>query len=989
MSCQARPAKLLFFVAIVAALVLVPANLWSFKAGAHAVLTNEIAYALPEGDIFRQAMLEYPNIAAWGSTGPDIPANSWGIIYDEAPWFELYHYEKVGSFAAELLRLALRTGDPRTYAWAAGWLSHVVGDLHCHGIYVNPDPEVDGVYLDDPDTKDNHGLLEAWADKLLYTDRSNPKRHYTAENMQTTFHSFDSQAVRDLMVQASRTIFGKAPSHEEFIDWMDFFKKIYLTTGVAGGTNWVYDNEYSEVLGNLTLGVLSSGPYANMSRRERLELACDETVAMTARLLQQAERNVYDGLSDAWNLDAYHRDGRSIGTLTVEIRTADANLAGTDDDVYFGLIRDDGEQWFSHVLDKGSGLLGLGTAICNDFERGSVQTYYLFVNRQDFPIDRIAKVFLQKDDDFVGGGWKVESLTVTINGATYFDGRINTWLQDDHLRWEGEVMASPPRRIAVNMEVEADAANDRLSVKATHSGGRGLYSGAALLYIQHADNTVETHQITLGTDGQCTRSIALRPDDLVQVNVYRPQENDSSTVYAGSSVLQNPTVPFSAIDFTADVFNDVVSGTISGGYSGPIELLLDDDYDHGEQTVLRANASNGTFSIPVALTASDLVGVCLRYEGVAFPRVPIYKYPGLEALTITCSQSANDTLAGMVTNTVASGPSYQGDVTLWALEGSEAASVSRAVAAAPGSPYLFESKAQVTKRPATQKTSSFAFEHVPIVLALGYQVVIEHEGALISFVSDPLGDVEQQANQPHSAAFASPLSAKVDQVVNPVMHAGVTDARLANAVQTQHQMASFVQTMPGAPQSPPWNGVWESTAGSLLLVQNGTKARGTYGYDDYRLEGTVNGDKLVGTFTEADGSQGEFSLTLYAMGRRFDGVMRYLGDDTYTQWDGVLVARLEEMQVVPASNELEGVWFSDRGAIVLDGQGTSYGGCFGEYSGTLQGTFNKNVLTGTWQEENLSGSFRFVFNADGTSFKGTVRNNEDGSEDEWNGLRKL
>lgn len=988
MSYRARRAKLSCIVAIVAVSVLLPANLWAFKAGAHAVLTNEIAHALPEGSIFGQAILEFPNIAAWGSTGPDIPANSWGILYDEAPWFELYHYEKVGSFAAELLRLALRSGERRNYAWAAGWLSHVIGDLHCHGIYVNPDPEVDGVYLDDPDTKDNHGLLEAWADKLLYTDRSNPKRPYTAQNMQATFRSFDSDAVRDLMIEASRNVYDKAPSHEDFIDWMDFFKDVYLDTGVAGGTNWVYDNEYSEVLGHLTLGVLSSGPYANMSRRERLELACDETVRMTAALLQQAERNVYDGLSDAWNLDAYHRDGRSIGTLTVEIRTADVSMAGTDDDVYFGLIRDDGEQWLSPVLDKGSGLLGLGTAICNDFERGSVQTYYLFVDRHDFPIDRIAKVFLQKDDDFVGGGWKVGSMTVTINGATYFDGRIDTWLQDDRLRWEGAVMDAAPRRIPVNMEVQADAASDRVNVTATHSGGRGRYSGAALLYIQHADDSVETHQITIGSDGTFARSLPLRPDDLLQVNVYRPQENDSTTVYVGSSVLKHPTVPFSSIEFTADVFNDRVSGTVSGNYSGPIELLLDDDYDHAEQTVKSATATNGTFSIPVALTGADMVSVRVQYEGVAFPRSPIYVYPGLDALAIACSQSANDTLTGTVTNSVVSGPSYQGDVTLWALEGSQAVSVTRA-AAAPSSPFVRESKATVTKLPSSQKTSSFVFDHVPIVLALGYEVVIEHEGARKSFVSDPLGDVAEQANQPLQEAVTSPVAAKFDQVVNPAMRTGVSDARVSNAAQSQHQQASYVQSMPVAPQSPVWNGVWESTAGSMLLTQTGPKVQGTYGYDDYRLEGTANGDKLVGTFIEEDGSTGEFSLSLYAMGRRFDGVMRYLGDDGYSQWDGTLVARLEEMRVEPASNGLEGVWFSDRGAIVLDGQGTFYNGCFGEYGGTLQGDYRNNSLEGTWQEDGLQGTFRLWFNTERNSFEGTIFNAEDGSEDEWNGLRKL
>ena len=95
------------------------------------------------------------------------------------------------------------------------------------------------------------------------------------------------------------------------------------------------------------MGNIHYGQWAGLTRKERLDLAYDEAVATSVALLGDAERNNYHEFSDAWNLDAYHRDGRSIGTLTVTIRTADERFAGTDDGVYFGLVRDDGLQWRS------------------------------------------------------------------------------------------------------------------------------------------------------------------------------------------------------------------------------------------------------------------------------------------------------------------------------------------------------------------------------------------------------------------------------------------------------------------------------------------------------------------------------------------------------------------------------------------------------------------------------------------------------------------
>ena len=465
-SGQALVRRCMIFVLL---LIFALSPVYAFKAGAHAVLIGDITRSLPAGSLIKEALTRHPHIAAWGATGPDLPANSFRIAVDYAPWFEKYHYERVGSFARRLLEVALAQRNHQQIAWAAGWLSHVVGDLYCHGVFVNPDPEVGGVYLANPDSKDMHGFLESYADKVLFSDKSNPKRSYNVQHMQETFADFDTQPIATLMVDASKSVYGGSPSLEDINKWKSFFKNIYLNTGVAGGTNWVYNNTYQEALEHLLdeAGVIRSGQWSGLTRMQRLELAYEEARSMTTRLLKEAERSNYLGFSDAWNLDAYHLDGRSIGTLTVTIRTADVPLAGTDDDVHFGLVRDDGWVWRSPTINKGSGMIGLGGLLINDFERGSSETYYLFVEGNEIPINRIREIFLEKDPDGVGGGWKLGSVTVSLNGVVLFDGTINTWLEHDALRWTGTISSMPPQRIGVHMVLDGDVIADRVSLTAS------------------------------------------------------------------------------------------------------------------------------------------------------------------------------------------------------------------------------------------------------------------------------------------------------------------------------------------------------------------------------------------------------------------------------------------------------------------------------------------------------------------------------------------
>ena len=83
-----------------------------------------------------------------------------------------------------------------------------------------------------------------------------------------------------------------------------------------------------------------------------------------------------------------------------------------------------------------------------------------------------------------------------------------------------------------------------------------------------------------------------------------------------------------------------------------------------------------------------------------------------------------------------------------------------------------------------------------------------------------------------------------------------------------------------------WTGSWNSSFGELRLHQVQTKV-----YGDYRdlgsIDGNINGSKLVGTFTNGDGS-GNFIWTLSANGTSFTGKWTWAGTNDWKEWNGSL-----------------------------------------------------------------------------------------------------
>lgn len=83
----------------------------------------------------------------------------------------------------------------------------------------------------------------------------------------------------------------------------------------------------------------------------------------------------------------------------------------------------------------------------------------------------------------------------------------------------------------------------------------------------------------------------------------------------------------------------------------------------------------------------------------------------------------------------------------------------------------------------------------------------------------------------------------------------------------------------------------------MVLVQSGSTVTGTYEYSDGQITGTVQGNRLVGTWVEDSGdSKGPVEFEMAADGKTFAGWWDYEGEDfseTRTEppsWTGIRVA---------------------------------------------------------------------------------------------------
>jgi hypothetical protein len=94
------------------------------------------------------------------------------------------------------------------------------------------------------------------------------------------------------------------------------------------------------------------------------------------------------------------------------------------------------------------------------------------------------------------------------------------------------------------------------------------------------------------------------------------------------------------------------------------------------------------------------------------------------------------------------------------------------------------------------------------------------------------------------------------------------------------------------PASTGWSGQWQTPEfGEISIRINGTTVTGSYPHDRGRITGTISGNVLKGTWSEAPSyappnDAGDFEFTMAADGRSFSGRWRYGSSGEWKPWSG-------------------------------------------------------------------------------------------------------
>lgn len=374
-------------------------KVYAYQPASHHVIVKEVTKKLPHDSIIKKSLEQYPKIATWGANAPDLGYMQIRQILEYAPWGDRFHYYKVGSFAKRQLEIALASGDSKQIAFAAGWLTHVMGDYACHGVYVNPEA---GFYMEDLELRSLHKKLETMAEEYIWINKGGySKESYEKIGVYDKFDAIDNIPF-DLLNKTSVEVYGICPSVTEEKLWARTLK-----TGLETGIGYKYTN-YNECIEFLS----------HNNRIDRLERSYNQAVSTSVNLLNQIEHGDSSNFSDRWNID-FGKSNSPFSNLTLTITTSKTLFSGTDDDVYFIMELKNGDkiEWF---LDKKG---------YNDFEMGDKDEYYLPINDNRINPESVKKFYLKKKKArLISDDWKVENLKVSINGINVFDRDINKWI---------------------------------------------------------------------------------------------------------------------------------------------------------------------------------------------------------------------------------------------------------------------------------------------------------------------------------------------------------------------------------------------------------------------------------------------------------------------------------------------------------------------------------------------------------------------------------
>ena len=198
-----------------------PSAALAWKPGGHFIIAEKVQRDMEPG-VIKSAMAANPDMSyAWGSYGADLgygslrmalPGESW------AAYADLFHYQKVGSFAQALLQNAIQSGRSDQIAYAAGWLTHVCGDMYVHHDVVNP--HAGGVFFDKAGTIPGHREIEADADPVMWIKYGGKTASsFNADDFPNIYHRDMPIGLRNTFAATVKQVYEKSPSSSQAGAW--------------------------------------------------------------------------------------------------------------------------------------------------------------------------------------------------------------------------------------------------------------------------------------------------------------------------------------------------------------------------------------------------------------------------------------------------------------------------------------------------------------------------------------------------------------------------------------------------------------------------------------------------------------------------------------------------------------------------------------------------------------------------------------------------
>ncbi|MBI5484353.1 MAG: hypothetical protein HY888_07825 [Deltaproteobacteria bacterium] len=190
--------------------------------------------------------------------------------------------------------------------------------------------------------------------------------------------------------------------------------------------------------------------------------------------------------------------------------------------------------------------------------------------------------------------------------------------------------------------------------------------------------------------------------------------------------------------------------------------------------------------------------------------------------------------------------------------------------------------------------------------------------------------------------------------------------------------------IPAIPES--FRRSYSTNYGDMTLNFSGDTVTGNYTHQNGKLTGTLNGNLLTGTWTQNNGS-GSFVFTFADGYNSFEGKWNYRGESSLRGgWNGS--HKDGGGPAITPANFIRS-YGTDYGDMTLNFNGDTVTGNYTHQNGKVAGRLSGNILSGTWTQNNGSGSFVFTFGQGYNSFEGKWNyKGESSMRGGWNGKPK-